>query len=352
MRPGQKIKVAGKKTEERIARVFDIDAASKKRIEEAEAGQIVLLAGLRHATTGDTLCALNEEVLLEAIDTKEPVLGLAIEVESSKDEAKMLEAIGKVCEEDPTVRFEEDEETGQRILRGMGELHLQIIFERLKREFNLSLRAGKPRVTIRESITGKGRSDTLMERNIIAGSKEIHLKARCVVEAVPNERGAGVSHQVQPEILPSGAVLNQAQKEAVEAGVKDSLIGGPLEGNPLVDANVTVRLVELFEKSSTPQALRIATSQAVREALINAGGCKMQPIMKIEVVVPDDCVGSVLGDLQSRQAIITNQHPTLDYMSLLGECPLEHLLGYTTNLRSLTRGRGSFTMEFSRFDSL
>jgi elongation factor G len=352
LKPGDKIKIAGKNIEERVARVFDIDASSKKRVDVAEAGQIVLLAGLRHTTTGDTICSLDEEVLLEAIETKEPVLGLAIEVESSKEEAKMLEAIGKVCEEDPTVRFEEDEETGQRILRGMGELHLQIIFERLQREFNLKLRAGKPRVTVRESIKGIGKANTIMERNIVSGNKEIHLKARCLVVANPNERGAGVTHKIEPLILPEGASLNSAQKEALIAGVQDSLIGGPLEGNPLVDAHVTLKQVEIFDKSSTPQALRIAASQAVREALLNAGGCKMQPIMNIEVVVPEEYVGSVLGDLQSRQAIITNQQPTLDYMSLIGECPLERLLGYTTNLRSLTRGRGSFTMEFSRFDSM
>ena len=352
LKSGDKIAIAGKGVSERVARIFDIDANSKKKIDQATAGQIVLLGGLKKATTGDTICQIGEELLLEAIDTKEPVLGLAIEVESSKDEAKMLDAISKVCEEDPTVRFEDDEETGQRILHGMGELHLQIIFERLKREYNLSLRSGRPRVTVRESVKQRGTSDVTMERTILVGNKELHLKARCVASASPNERGAGISSIIEPTILPEGTNLSIAQKEAIDAGVKDSMMGGPLEGNTLVDTHVSLDTVEIFEKESTPQALRIAAAQSVREAIKNAKGVKMAPIMKIEVVVPSEYVGSVLGDLQSKQAIIFNQQPSMDAMSLIGECSLDRLLGYTTTLRSMTKGRGTFTMEFSRFDAV
>ncbi len=348
----QQIKVVGKKKVERVARVFDIDANSKRKIAQAHAGQIVLLSGLRHVTTGDTICATDgEEILLEAIDTKEPVLGLAIEADSSKDEEKMLEAIAKICEEDPTVRFEEDEETGQRILRGMGELHLQIIFERMNREFNLQLRSGRPKVTVRESIQGVGSADETIERTILTGAKDLHLKARCAATATPNERGTGTSYTVTPTILPEGTNLNAAQMEALEEGVKDSMLGGPIAGAPLVDIQISLDTVEIFDKDSTPQALRIAAAQAVRNAIRNGGGLKMQPIMKIEVVVPQEYVGSVLGDLQSKQAMIYNQVPSMDSISLLGECPLESLLGYTTTLRSMTKGRGSFTMEFARFDS-
>ncbi len=347
----KQIKVAGKKKVERVARVFDIDANSKRKVAKAHAGQIVLLSGLRHVTTGDTICATDgEEVLLEAIDTKEPVLGLAIEADSSKDEEKMMEAIAKICEEDPTVRFEEDEETGQRILRGMGELHLQILFERMNREFNLKLRSGKPRVTVRETIQSTGSADETIERTIATGSKDLHLKARCVATATPTDRGTGCTHTVEPTILPEGSSLNAAQMEAVVEGVKDSMMGGPIAGSPLVDVAVTLDVVETFDKDSTPQALRIAAAQAVRNAIRNGGGAKMQPIMKIEVVVPAEYVGSVLGDLQSKQAMIYDQVPSMDSISLLGECPLESLLGYTTTLRSMTKGRGSFTMEFARFD--
>ena len=349
----QQVRVAGKKQVERVARVFDIDANSKRKVAKAHAGQIVLLSGLKHVTTGDTICATNgEEVLLESIEAKEPVLGLAIEADSSKDEEKMLEAIAKICEEDPTVKFEEDEETGQRILRGMGELHLQILFERMNREFNLKLRSGKPRVTVRETIRNTGNADETIERTIIAGGKDMHLKARCIATATPTERGAGCSHKVTPTILPDGSSLSATQMEAVIAGVEDSMMGGPIAGAPLVDVEVTLDLVETFDKDSTPQALRIAAAQAVRRAIRNGGGSKMQPLMKIEVVVPGEYVGSVLGDLQSKQAVIYDQVPSMDSISLLGECPLESLLGYTTTLRSMTKGRGSFTMEFARFDAM
>ena len=350
LRPGDKIKIAGKNTEERIARVFDVDANSKTRKTEAVAGEIVLLAGLRHATTGDTLCK-GKEFFLESIDAKSPVLGLAVETESTKDEAKMLEAIAKVCEEDPTVIFEEDEDTGQRILRGMGELHLQIIFERLQREFNLKLRAGKPRVTVRETIRRKGSADVLLDRTLKAGEKEILLKARAVATAKPNGRGEGVSWEAKPTLLPNGIKLKADQLQAIEMGVQDSLMGGPIEGAPLEDVMVSLDTVEIYEKYSTPQALRIVCAQAVRNALVDANGVKLQPIMKIEVNAPDEYVGAVLGDLQSRNAVITGQDPQMGVTAMIGECSLEKMLGYMSKLRSITKGRGSFTMEFSRFDA-
>jgi elongation factor G len=352
LKPGDKIRIAGKDKEERVARVFDVDANTKKRLDHAEAGQIVLLAGLRFTTTGDTICSAEQELLLEAIEAKEPVLGLAIEAESTKDESKMLEAIAKVCEEDPTVRFEEDEETGQRILRGMGELHLQIIFERLQREFKLKIRAGRPRVTVRETISGSGSATITLDRTIRVGDKELKLKAKAKAVASPNVRGGGIDFTVQPSILPPGSSLSSDQLQAIESGVKDSLMGGPIEGAPLEDVKVQLEEVSLFEGASTPQALRIVAAQAVREALIDAGGIKLQPIMKIEVVVPDEYVGGVQGDLLSRHSIITGQKSSMGATSLLGECPLEKLLGYMTELRSMTRGRGTFTMEFSRFDAL
>ena len=350
--PGDKVAVAGKGVEERVARVFDIDADRKKRIKEASAGQIVLLAGLRHATTGDTLCAPGEEVLLEAIDAREPVISYAIEPESTRDEEKMLDALRKACEEDPTLRFGEDEETGQRILSGMGELHLQIVFERIQREFGVAIRHGKPRVVSRETLAGAGTAEASLDRHIKAGEREILLRARIKATARPLERGAGLRHTVKPALVPAEAQLSAAQLEALEMGVKDALLGGPVEGAPLEDVEVIVDEVELFEDASSPQALRIAASQATREAMVKGGGLVMSPIMKVEVVVPDESMGAVLGDLQSRQAMITGQESEMGVSTILAECMLKELLGYTTTLRSMTRGRGQFTMEFSRFDAM
>ena len=350
---GQEIRLGGKDQKERVARIFQVDADQKKRVESATAGDIVLFAGLRWATTGDTICAVDHEVLLERIDTKEPVLGLAVEPESSRDEEKMVEVLQKVCEEDPTVRFVDDKETGQRIIKGMGELHLQIIFERVEREFGLKLRAGKPRVMSRETIASPGEADVLVDRTFRAGEdKEFHLKARAVARVRPTARDAGIQKTVAPKWLPEGVPVPPPLAEAARLGVDDALLGGPVEGAPLQDVAVELLTVEIFPEGSTPQALRIATSQAVREAMQSGGGLVLRPIMRVEVVVPDENVGTVLGDLQSRGAGITGQESELGASTVHAECALDALLGYTTALRSLTKGRGQFTMEFSRFDAL
>ena len=352
LEPGDKIRLGGKDVEERVARVFDVDANTKKRVDLATAGQIVLLAGLRWATTGDTLCTPDHEVLLQAIDLKEPVLGLAIEPESSKDEEKFVEVMAKVCEEDPTLRFEEDKDTGQRILKGMGELHLQIVFERIEREFGLKIRAGTPRVMARETILGKGRGEVELDRTIqLPDGKEVVMRARAVAEVRPLARGQGTAVQAEPRIHPDGQVPTADQAAAIRAGAQDSLGGGPLEGAPLQDLEVRVTEVGLYEAGSTAQAVRIAVAQAVRTALLDAGGCLLQPLMAVEVTVPDENLGAVLGDLQSRHATISGQESDMGTTTISGECPLVGLLGYTTDLRSLTRGRGQFTMEFSRFDA-
>ncbi|MCB9777444.1 MAG: elongation factor G [Alphaproteobacteria bacterium] len=349
---GDKVAIAGKNNVERVARVFDVDSNSKRRVDQIEAGQIALLAGLRDATTGDTLCTPDHEVLLESIDTKEPVIGLAVEPETSKDEAKFLDVLGKVCEEDPTLRFSEDQDTGQRILYGMGELHLQIVFERIEREFNLKIRAGTPRVMSRETIAGSGTGEVELNRQILLpDGKEVVLHARVKATVQPLDRDSGIRVTVEPRILPEGAVLTAEQNDAIKNGAQDSVGGGPIEGAPLQDVAVRIDEVEVFEIGSTPQALRIAVSQAIRNALSDGGGLLLQPLMKVEVTVPDENMGSVLGDLQSRKALISGQESEMGTTTISGECPLVGLLGYATELRSLTRGRGQFIMEFSRFDA-
>jgi len=349
---GDKVRVAGTDTTERVARIFDVDGGGKKRLESARAGQIVLLAGLKNATTGDTLCDPAHPLLLERIESRDPVLGLAIEPESSKDEEKLLEVVGKICEEDPTLLYSEDEDTGQRILSGMGELHLMIVFERIEREFGVKVRAGKPKVMTRETVTSQGRADTLLDRTIRTGEdKTMQLKVRVSssVKALDRDQGVEVSAD-SPTILPEGTSLSRLQQEALAAGAQDALSGGPIEGAPLQDLAVSIQQIELFGEASSPQAIRIATSQSIREAMIEAGGALMRPLMRIEVVVPDDGMGAVLGDLQSRQALISGTEQDMGTATIHGECPLQALLGYTTDLRSMTQGRGQFTMEFARFD--
>ncbi len=335
---------------ERIARVFDVDADKKNRLDTAVAGQIVLLAGLRHVTTGQTLCDVAHPVLLAPIDLREPVLGLAIEASSTKDEEKLLEALGKLLQEDPTLRLEEDAETGQRVLRGMGELHLQITFERLQRENKLDVRAGKPDVVTREAISSPAKANTQFHRVIELETKTIEMKASAWVAVKPLARGEGLRvHTEELRVLPAGTMLSAEQAAAVAAGARDAATTGPL-GSPLQDIEVTVEKVELFEDASSEQALRIAVAEATRKAIALASPVLLRPIMRTEVVVPEENLGSVLGDLQSRLAVIHATEPQGEVASIRCDVPLDKLLGYTTTLRSMTRGRGNFTMEFDRFD--
>jgi len=335
---------------ERVARVFDIDADKKSRMDNAFAGQIVLLAGLRKVTTGDTMFDPEHPLLLEKIDLREPVLGLAVEASSTKDEEKLLEALDKMQQEDPTLRLDEDSETGQRVLRGMGELHLQICFERLQREFKLDVRAGKPDVVVRETIGGSATAEALFDRRIEQEDKVIEMKAFVRASVSSRERGDGTQVTAEDFTLrPAGAALSDAQREAVLAGATDASITGP-QGAELQDLAVTVNAVELYGEASSPQALRVAAAEAVRKAIAQANPMLLRPIMDTEVVVPEDNLGTVLGDLQSRQAAIQNTTILGDTASIRADVPLDKLLGYTTNLRSMTRGRGQFTMTFDRFD--
>ena len=350
LKPGQEICLAGREINERVARVFEIDANKKKRLEVARAGQIVLLAGLRHATTGDTLCDREFPLLLESIEAREPVLGLAVEPESTKDEAKMLEILAKMAEEDPTLRFGEDEETGQRILKGMGELHLQIAFERLQREFGLKLNAGKPRVMHRETIAKEAHGAGSIDRTLGGDGEGLQLKAKCKVKVMPRERDTGVNIVVAPQWAPADFTPTADQLQALQQGLQDALAGGPLEGAELQDVGVELLQVESFGPASSAQAMRIAASSAVRQALSAAGGLLLQPIMAVEVVVPDENTGGVLGDLQSRGATILGHQAEMGVTTIEAECGLTKLLGYATELRSQTRGRGQFVMEFRRFD--
>ncbi|MBN1337662.1 MAG: elongation factor G [Deltaproteobacteria bacterium] len=347
--PGDRVWIPGRDVEERVARVFDVDADHKKRIDDAVAGQIVLLAGLRYAGTGDTLCAPDTPLLLERIVARDPVLGLSVEPESTRVEEKMLDVLAKVQEEDPTLRLVEDADTGQRILRGMGELHLQIVQERIRREFGLDLRFGRPYVVSRETIQSTARAGGEVDHTIEADNKRIELKARAVASVGPLERGEGIRFEASPRVVPEGT-LSAAQAQAVRDGAQDAVVGGPVDGAPLQDVSVAIEEVELYGTASSAQAIRIAVAQAARNALAAAGGVVLGPVMRIEVVVPEEALGTVLGDLQARRAAILESSTEHGMASVRAECPLQGLLGYATDLRSLTRGRGQFTSEFDRFD--
>ena len=354
LKPGDEVAIPGPNgtvRQERAARLFEVDANHKARLEQATAGQIVLLAGLRWATTGDTLCAPAHPLWLERIETREPVLGLAIEPLSGAEEEKLLDALDKLQQEDPTLRVEEDRETGQRVLRGMGELHLQIAGERLRREFNVNIRVGNPDVVVRETIAQAAEAESLFHRQIEQpDGKRLEMKAWARVAVEPLSRGAGATASAEPRVRPDGVELSPAQHDAAAGGAGDVLESGPATGAPLQDLAVRVREVELFGPLSSPQALRVAVAEAARKAIAQAGSLVMRPIMTTEVVVPEGDVGAVMGDLQARRAVIRDT-TTLGEMTIIHcDCALDRLLGYITDLRGMTRGRGQFTMTFDRFD--
>jgi elongation factor G len=354
LKPGDEVAIPGSGgtvRHERAARLFEVDANHKTRLDQAAAGQIVLIAGLRWATTGDTLCTPGHPLWLERIEAREPVLGLAIEPQSSADEEKLLEALDKLQQEDPTLRVEEDQETGQRVLRGMGELHLQIAGERLRREFHVNIRVGNPDVVTRETIERTTEADNLFHRVIEQpDGKKLEMKAWARVAVAPLPRGAGLTVSVEPVVRPEGVQLNPAQQEAISGGIEDAVANGPTTGAMLQDLAVRVLDVELFGAFSSPQALRIAVAEAVRKALIRAGGLVLRPIMATEVVVPESDVGTVMGDLQSRRAVIRDTTSLGEMTIIHCDCALDRLLGYITDLRGMTHGRGQFTMSFERFD--
>lgn len=354
LRPGDEVMIPsrdGHSRQERAARLFDVDANHKARLEQVTAGQIVLLAGLRWATTGDTLCAPGHPLWLERIETREPVLGLAIEPQSSSEEEKLLEALDKLQQEDPTLRVEENSETGQRVLRGMGELHLQIAGERLQREFHINIRVGQPDVVLRETIAQAAEANSLFHRVIEQpDGKKLELKAWARVAVEPLPRGAGVTVIAEPRLRPEGVELHPTQQEAITGAAEDVLANGPMTGSPLQDLTVRVIEVELFGALSDARALRVAVAEAARKALAQAGGVILRPIMATEVVVPEGDVGTVLGDLQSRRAVIRDTTTLGEMTTIHCDCALDRLLGYITDLRGMTRGRGQFSMHFDRFD--
>ena len=344
----------GRVLKEHVARIFDVDAGRKTKLAEAGPGQIVLIAGLRHATTGDTLCDPEHLVALERIDARQPVLSLAIEPAAGTDEDKLLEVLDKVEQEDPTLRVEEDPETGQRLLRGMGELHLQIVLERLEREFGQQVRSGRPAVAVRETISRQARAEQLHSRPASPDGKQPELSAWAMVEVAPQGRGAGNRVLCDPRLQPEGATLSPEQQQALEAGLQAGLASGVLQGAPVDDVAVTLAGVELFGQQSSADALQAAATRALAKALAEAGPVALHPVMQVDVVIPETNLGTVLGDLQQRRAAIqsttTAQASGDDSASIRCEVALEALLGYTTELRSLTQGRGQYSMQFERFD--
>jgi len=343
LRAEQEVYNSTKGKRERIARLFRMHANKKERVTEVRAGDIVAAAGLKETTTGDTLCDGTHPITLERIDFYEPVTSVAIEPKSRVDQEKLEFFLQKLTEEDPSFRVKFDEDTGQTIISGMGELHLDVIVRRLLEDFHVSVNVGKPQVVYRETITGSAEADGKFEREIEGAMNYGHVRLRLE----PRARGSGIIFE--ENTYPDGAIPAEFFP-SIEAGVRESAGTGVIAGYPLVDLKVTLLTGTYRDGQSTPLAYQVAAALAFREGCQKAQPVLLEPIMKTEVVVPEDFLGEAIGDLSARKGRIDQIQSKGKVSVVEAFVPLKEMFGYATDLRSLTQGRGTFTMQFHHFD--
>jgi elongation factor G len=331
-----------KGTKERIGRIVRMHANKREEVEEAYAGEIVALVGLKGATTGDTVCTESAPVILEAMEFPTPVISLAIEPKTRPDQEKLGIAMGRLAQEDPSFRVTTDHETNQTIISGMGELHLEIIVDRLKREYGVEANVGKPQVAYRETIKKPAKAEEKYARQTGGRGQYGHV----VLEIEPNEAGKGF--EFVNKIV--GGVIPKEYIPAVEKGVKEALHGGILAGYELVDVMVKLVFGSYHEVDSSEMAFKIAGSIAFKEAARKANPVLLEPVMKVEVVTPEDYMGSVTGDLSSRRGRIEGMNSRPGTQIITAMVPLAEMFGYETDLRSMTQGRAASTMHFARYE--
>ena len=330
------------KRSEKVSRILRMHANKRERIDEARAGSIVGVVGLKDSSTGDTLCTTDHPVLLEKIDTYEPVISIAIEPKTHADQEKIDQVLEKFSAEDPTLKVKQDADTGQTILSGMGELHLEVITSRMRREFNTHVNVGKPQVVYRESIETPAEAEAEFDREV-AGQ---HHHGRVRIRLEPLSRGAGT--RFRSEI--GGEPLADAFVKAAEQGVLEALESGSLMGYPVVDVEAVLVSGGHRESLGSELAFRVAATIACNQALQAANPYLLDPIMNVEVYVPEDFMGEVIGDLNARQGKIESMEHRTGVHVIHAVVPLANMFGYSTSIRSATQGRGTFTMQFSHFD--
>ena len=333
---------------EKIARLFQLHANKRERLDRAVAGEIVAAAGLKDATTGDTICDTKQPILLERIDTYEPVISQAIEAENAAAKERLDFALAKMVEEDPTFRTHDDPDTGQTLIRGMGELHLEIIVDRMKKEYGVQARAGKPQVVYRETVLGEGDGQSVFERSIgTSGNQQaIYGEATCHVKS--RARGTGMEFM---KGLPASAMLPENIVQAAMQGLRDAASSGP-DGYPLEDVAVTLTGVTLKDGANGEIGARAAAAEAFRRAVQNAQPSRLEPIMAVEVTVDDEFMGAVIGDLNQRRGHVQDVGSRGAKKLVTAHVPLRNMFGYSTRVRSLTEGRAQFSMQFHSYDTL
>jgi elongation factor G len=342
--PGDELLNVRTGRKEKVARLFRIHADKRERLDKAVAGEIVAAAGLKEATTGDTLCVATAPILLERIDTYEPVISQAIEAESSSAKERLDFALAKMAEEDPTFRVHEDAETGQTIIRGMGELHLEIVVDRMRREYGVQASVGKPQVVYRETVRGEAEGASVFEREL--KEQAIYGEATCAVRSLP--RGAGVELR---RALPAEPLLPDAVIQAAMQGLRDAASSGA-DGFPLVDCEVTLTRVGIRDGANAEIGARAAAAEAFRRAVVAAGPVRLEPIMAVEVTTDDEFLGGIIGDLNQRRGHIQDVAQRGAKRIVTARVPLRNMFGYSTRMRSLSEGRATYAMQFDSYGTL
>jgi elongation factor G len=332
-----------KGTREKVSRIFQMHANKRERLEQTEAGNLVALMGLKTAQTGDTLCDPAHPILLEPIDIYEPVISVAVEAKTRGDQEKLMDSLAKLSEEDPTFRFQENPDTGQIIISGMGELHIEIVLSRLERDYNVGVNAGRPQVVYRETIGKAASAQGVFDREI-GGTRQF---AMVEVHLAPRARTTGnsVENRVRDASIP------EVFFPAVEQGIADAISSGPQLGYPVVDVEAVVFGGTFQENVSTELAFKVAATMAFRQASEAASPQLLEPYMAVEVLVPEEFLGEALGDVNLRKGRVESITARKAIQVVKAVVPLSRMFGYSTDLRSSTQGRATFTMHFSHYDT-
>jgi elongation factor G len=334
--------VRGRK--ERLGRMLQMHANDRNEIKEVRAGDIAAAVGLKDVTTGDTLCDLNHIITLERMEFPEPVISVAVEPKTKSDQEKMGVALQKLAQEDPSFRVHTDEESSQTIISGMGELHLEIIVDRMRREFNVEANVGAPQVSYRETVRNAVQQETKFARQTGGRGQYGHV----YIKLEPQEPGKG--YEFVNGIV--GGVVPKEYIPAVDKGIQEAMRNGILAGFPVVDVKVTLYDGSYHEVDSSEMAFKIAGSMAFKEACAKAKPKLLEPIMKVEVVTPEEKMGDVMGDLNSRRGMIQGMEDTPSGKTIRAEVPLAQMFGYATDLRSATQGRATYSMEFAKYNEV
>jgi elongation factor G len=329
---------------ERIGRVMQMHANHREEIDAVYAGDIAAAVGLKDTTTGDTLCDEKNPVVLESMEFPEPVISVSIEPKTKADQDKLAIALGKLTEEDPTFRTYTDQETGQTIIQGMGELHLEIIVDRLQREFKVECNVGRPQVAYKETITTTVEQEGKFVRQTGGRGQYGHVKI--ILEPLP--RGAG--YQFENKIV--GGVVPKEYVPAVDEGIREAMQNGVLAGYPLIDIKATLFDGSYHDVDSSEMAFKIAGSMALKAGAAKANPVLLEPIMKVEVTVPEEYMGDIMGDINSRRGRIEGMEARGNARVIRGYVPLAEMFGYSTSLRSRTQGRGTYAMEFHSYEEV